>query len=117
MMQRKPTVISADITENSATLTLKIDRALEDFKGHFPQYSILPGVTQIDLAVNYAREYFGLTGSFGGMEVIKFQEPILPDMTVTLSLTWDAEKQKLYFRYDSGQSAHSSGRMLLSECE
>ncbi|MGF1766681.1 3-hydroxyacyl-ACP dehydratase [Enterovibrio makurazakiensis] len=114
-MQRKPTLVSVELNEDSASLKLKMDHTLEDFKGHFPQYPILPGVTQIALAVQYAREYFGLSGSFGGMEVIKFQEPILPDMVVTLSLTWHAEKQKLYFRYDSDKSTHSSGRMMLSE--
>ncbi|WP_434358624.1 3-hydroxyacyl-ACP dehydratase [Parasalinivibrio latis] len=114
-MQRKPTLLRAETDGHNATLTLKIDRELEDFKGHFPTFPLLPGVTQIDLAVRYAMEYLPTEGVFGGMEVIKFQDPILPDSIITLTLKWDEEKHKLYFSYQSGDRAHSSGRILISE--
>lgn len=114
-MQRKPTLLRAETEGCSATLTLKIDSGLEDFKGHFPIFPLLPGVTQIDLAIRYAMEYLPVKGIFGGMEVIKFQDPILPDSIITLTLNWDEEKRKLYFSYQSGDRAHSSGRILISE--
>ncbi|CZF83733.1 hypothetical protein GCE9029_03983 [Grimontia celer] len=116
-MQRKPTLLKAETETNSVTLTLRVDSSLEDFKGHFPTFPILPGVTQIDLAMRYAEEYLPLDGQFGGMEVIKFQDPILPEAVVTLTLTWDPEKRKLYFSYQSKDRAHSSGRVLISEAK
>ncbi|EOD80574.1 (3R)-hydroxymyristoyl-[ACP] dehydratase [Grimontia indica] len=116
-MQRKPTLLNAETEANSVILTLKVDSGLEDFKGHFPTFPILPGVTQIDLAIRYAEEYLSLDGQFGGMEVIKFQDPILPEAVVTLTLTWDPEKRKLYFSYQSNDRAHSSGRVLISEAK
>lgn len=116
-MQRLPTLISAKIDENNVQILLKIDKNIEDFKGHFDSFPVFPGVSQIDLAVLYAREYLDLTGEFAGMEVIKFQSPILPDATVSLSLTWAREKKKLYFHYQSDDAEHSCGRILFSEAK
>lgn len=120
---RKPTVIKPNAIkqkgdENTLTLHLQVDAEIEDFKGHFPQFALLPGVTQIDWAVHYAQQLFDSPKSFQSMEVIKFQEPILKDALVKLSLTWHADKQKLHFSYTSGQDdevrTHSSGRILLA---
>lgn len=114
---RKPNLIKQQQDENNITLWLQINSEIEDFKGHFPQFPLLPGVTQIDWAVFYAQQLLGTPTSFQGMEVIKFQEPILKNSIVMLSLSWHADKQKLYFHYTSEQNneirTHSSGRILL----
>ena len=114
---RKPTVIQQQSDENTLTLYLQVDGEIEDFKGHFPQFALLPGVTQIDWVVYYAQQLFDSPKSFQSMEVIKFQEPILKDALIKLTLTWHADKQKLHFSYTSGQDdevrTHSSGRILL----
>jgi hypothetical protein len=53
------------------------------------------------------------------MEVLKFQEPILPNTEVELELRWVKDKEKLYFAFSSKQgesvSKHSSGRILLGQ--
>lgn len=112
-MLKKPTLLDSSLCENSATLILKMDTDLEYFKGHFPTFSILPGVAQIELALRFAKDTLGLIGVFSGMEVIKFQDPIVPDAVVTLTLTWHAEKEKLHFSYQTEDATHSSGRILL----
>lgn len=113
MQQRKATIIEQQITADKAVLTLQIDAAIADFEGHFPDYPLLPGVTQIDWAIYYGKKLLNAGDRFAGMEVIKFQEPILPGSTVLLTLTWDSEKQKLHFAYSSSASQHSSGRIKL----
>lgn len=114
---RKPTLVKQQRDENTFILWLRVDAEIEDFKGHFPQFALLPGVTQIDWAVYYAQQFFDSPKSFQSMEVIKFQEPILKEALVKLTLTWHADKQKLNFSYTSGQDdevrTHSSGRILL----
>ena len=48
------------------------------------------------------------------MEVIKFQQPILPNTQILLTLDWEKEKQKLYFSYTSAENNnHASGRIKL----
>ncbi len=113
MSQRKATIIEQQIIDNKATLTLQVDADITDFEGHFPGYPLLPGVTQIDWAIFYGKKILNCGSRFAGMEVIKFQEPILPNSVVLLTLTWHADKQKLHFVYSSENSRHSSGRIKL----
>lgn len=117
MDKRKPTIIDAVIQDNQATITAKVDEDILDFRGHFSHFPLLPGVSQIDWALYYAIEYLNTPPTFKGMEVIKFQEPILPDSQVTLELIWDADKSKLAFKYSSQNDerlvVHSSGKMKL----
>ena len=119
MTKRKPTIITKQINDDSAVLTLRVDAAIADFRGHFASYPLLPGVTQIDWAVHFGITLLNSKKSFGGMEAIKFQEPIVPDDIVELTLNWQAKNGVLQFRYYSmkeGQKEkvmHSSGRVRL----
>ncbi|MGF1748693.1 MULTISPECIES: 3-hydroxyacyl-ACP dehydratase [Vibrio] len=117
MTKRKPTVLQSDVQSPSATLSLQVDADILDFCGHFTHFPLLPGVTQIDWALYYAIKLLQVPSAFKGMEVIKFQEPILPDAIITLTLNWNAETQKLAFKYssvsDEHTTVHSSGKMKL----
>ncbi|WP_063658295.1 hypothetical protein [Aliivibrio fischeri] len=122
MIKRKPSILTTkDISVNEAQpsvlICMRVDDDILDFTGHFPNYPLLPGVTQVDWAIHYAKHYLNTHSNFKGMEVLKFQEPILPNMEVELELKWDIEKSKLYFTYRSNKgdtvSNHASGRIVL----
>ncbi|GAL02446.1 (3R)-hydroxymyristoyl-[ACP] dehydratase [Photobacterium aphoticum] len=125
MMKRKPTILAQEVNENCAVLTLHVEADIADFQGHFTDYPLLPGVTQIEWAVHFGRTCLSLAGDFAGMDALKFQQPILPDSQVTLTLTWSPEKDSLHFCYTSqvdtqegdDESAqmhtHASGRIKL----
>ncbi|MCK6264367.1 3-hydroxyacyl-ACP dehydratase [Vibrio sp. ZSDE26] len=117
MAKRKPTILSTETIYPTASIVFQADADILDFSGHFNNFPILPGVTQIDWALHFAVELLKTPSAFKGMEVIKFQEPILPDSTLCLSLSWDEEKQKLTFKYSSTREQddiiHSSGKMKL----
>jgi len=117
--KRKPTLLACTQTEQQVILRLKADKDILDFSGHFTHFPLLPGVTQIDWALHYAVQHLQVPPQFKGMEVIKFQEPILPDAEVELVLSWDAAKSKLAFTYRSERNGapvtHSSGKMKLGE--
>lgn len=114
MKKRKPQVLSHQVKNHTVTLTLKVDSDIQDFEGHFPTFPLLPGVTQLDWVLYYAQRYLNLSQPFIGMEVVKFQEPILPNSVVHLSLSWDPVKGKLQFIYTSETSTtHSSGKIKL----
>jgi len=93
-------------------LELFIPPDLIYFDGHFPGAPILPGVAQLDWAVAFARQRFGLNGPFQGMAQIKFQQVIRPAMTVRLLLTHLPAKSAAEFRFTSAAGAHSSGRIV-----
>ncbi|AIY41888.1 Acyl-CoA synthetase, AMP-(fatty) acid ligase / (3R)-hydroxymyristoyl-[ACP] dehydratase [Collimonas arenae] len=92
-------------------LELKVPADLLYFDGHFEGAPILPGVVQVDWAINYGREYFSLAPQFLGMQALKFQRVITPDMVVQLELLHDQQKSNLTFRMISAAGQHASGRI------
>ncbi len=95
-------------------LQLQVPLDLAHFSGHFPQTPVLPGVVQIDWALQLAKQLMPqLPAVFAGMEVLKFQQLARPGDLLQLSLRFDPSRSKLYFAYRSGDAACSSGRILL----
>jgi acyl-coenzyme A synthetase/AMP-(fatty) acid ligase/3-hydroxymyristoyl/3-hydroxydecanoyl-(acyl carrier protein) dehydratase len=84
------------------------------FDGHFPGVPILPGVVQLQWAVETARRCFAVEASVRGLEVLKFQQVIRPETDLTLTLRWNSEERRLQFHYESAAGAHASGRVLFS---
>ncbi|HEX8954801.1 MAG TPA: AMP-binding protein [Burkholderiaceae bacterium] len=84
------------------------------FDGHFPGTPVLPGVVQLDWAMNLGRKTFALPPYFHGINALKFQHMIQPGARITLELTHDPQKQTLQFRYVSASGQHASGRAVFS---
>ncbi len=93
-------------------LALTVPAALHYLAGHFPDAPVLPGVVQVDWAIHYGRQQFGLTGAFRGINALKFQQVILPDVPLLLELSHDSAKGSLQFRYFSDAGPHAGGRIL-----
>lgn len=99
-------------------LQLEIPLDLAHFSGHFAQTPVLPGVVQVDWALQLARQLLpDLPPRFVGMEVLKFQQLARPGDRLQLSLRFDATRGKLYFAYRNGDAACSSGRILLGAAD
>lgn len=80
-------------------------------QGHFPQAPILPGVTQLDWAIQLAAQHWGTAESVQTIEVLKFNDMILPTANVTLELERKRDNCVL-FRYHHNGQAYSSGRLI-----
>ncbi|MCR6701827.1 MAG: hypothetical protein NVV68_12020 [Dokdonella sp.] len=100
---------------STARLRLTIDADLPWFDGHFPGAPIVPGVTQIDWAIGFARELFALPPAFRGLEALKFQQVIVPGGEVELDLAYSAERGQLTFRLSSAAGPHAGGRIAFGE--
>jgi len=128
----------------AGVLALDVRADLTAFDGHFDGAPILPGVAQLDWAARLGRECRlssqtegdgGLAANFIRVEVLKFQQPILPGMQVELHLRWSTrpgsgesegqDNHALDFSYrgaastestdstNSGEAViHSSGRLV-----
>ncbi len=108
-----PEVLHSQREADGLTLTLRLQPELLWFEGHFPELSILPGVAQVNWVMAFARQDFPQMGTFGGMEVLKFQKPLFPNEQVELRIEWLKEKQRLAFSYQVAQQAASSGKVIL----
>jgi len=100
-----------------AQAELPLDASLAVFDGHFTQAAILPGVAQLDWAVQLAREAFPLPSRFLRMEALKFQRVARPGDLIRLDLEWQAERGTLTFRYVSEHGPHASGRVVFADGE
>ncbi|WP_299008550.1 thioester dehydrase [uncultured Shewanella sp.] len=109
-----PHIISSNLTETSATWRLRIDETLPYFNGHFRNQPVLPGVTQLDWAIQLGCAHFQYPIHATTLEVLKFQNVITPGIEVNLSITLDTKKHKLSFVYSNQQTRFSSGRIVIS---
>jgi 3-hydroxymyristoyl/3-hydroxydecanoyl-(acyl carrier protein) dehydratase len=105
----EPVIVAQLQDESTARLELRVPRDLVYFRGHFPNYPVLPGIVQTHWAVACARRCFGL----GDADVIgvqvKFKRVIMPETQLTLALDFDADRRRLSFEYADAQSPFSSG--------
>lgn len=87
-----PPILTSQIGPDSIELRLLVAADLEYFNGHFPEQAVLPGVTQLDRAVRLGCEHFGYNAAVANLEVLKFQQLILPGQEVTLVISHNAAK-------------------------
>jgi len=110
---KAPQVLEQVDTEGEWSLQLAVPPDLAYFSGHFPKAPVLPGVVQVEWAMNLGQQLMNLPARFAGMEVLKFQQLIRPGDEVQLHLRFDAVRSKLYFAYRNETATCSSGRILL----
>ena len=106
-----PEIVGLARTEARVELKLVIPETLLYFRGHFPGFAILPGVVQLDWAIQYGMQYFAL-GQVCSNEIrIKFRKPIRPGHHVTLTLKYLPARNSIQFDYTDADGACSSGQI------
>jgi 3-hydroxymyristoyl/3-hydroxydecanoyl-(acyl carrier protein) dehydratase len=108
-----PETISSRASGASATYQLRVQPTLEHFRGHFPGFPILPGIVQLDWAVQFGRRHFEGLGESTGVDNFKCQALVFPDAELTLELRRD--ETGLHFRYFDAQRTYSSGKILFAD--
>jgi acyl-coenzyme A synthetase/AMP-(fatty) acid ligase/3-hydroxymyristoyl/3-hydroxydecanoyl-(acyl carrier protein) dehydratase len=108
-----PQVRELEVEAQRVLLEITAPADLLYFDGHFDVAPILPGVVQVDWAIHYGRQYFALPPQFKGINQLKFQQVITPNLPVHLELVHDTSKGNLQFRYLSTVGQHASGRVVL----
>ncbi|GIC76885.1 hypothetical protein [Moritella sp. F3] len=116
------TILSKVLSEDCAVLILHIPTDLDYFKGHFDQAPILAGVVQLHWAAEFAQQYLDIAATdVMDIQVLKFQEMILPGHEVVLTLT-KKSTEKVLFSYQSTMAngevkSHSSGRLIFASAD
>jgi len=103
-----PEVTQISHGENQVELQLVVSANITWFKGHFPGNPVLPGVVQIKWAQFFAATLAGLQVTHR-LRNLKFNQMLLPESVVVLSLTIQPEKQRVKFQYHQQASLVSSG--------
>lgn len=100
-------------SQSQVELELEFSPGLEMYKGHFPDFSITPGVVQTHFMISMAHKYLGLEMYPLSFPNVKFMSPIVPSKKVHLKLQWIAEKSTLKFSYVSDEITHSKGQVKM----
>jgi 3-hydroxymyristoyl/3-hydroxydecanoyl-(acyl carrier protein) dehydratase len=108
----KPHIISLTQDADKIFMQLRVPRELGYFEGHFPEVPILPGIVQIDWAIQFAAQHFSVTAPVRRVKGLKFQQVIYPAQLLELELAYEPANKKLAFRYSSENSKHSAGAII-----
>lgn len=103
---------AADAPPEARHYQLEIPLDLRQFDGHFATTPVVPGVAQIDWAMNLARRDLSAELNFRGADALKFQRLIRPGDRIDLALRWEPARGRLYFEFRAGDQPCSSGRIL-----
>ncbi|MES2935554.1 MAG: AMP-binding protein [Pseudomonadota bacterium] len=126
---RRPEARLLTHTGDSAQFRIEVADKLPYFDGHFKNFPILAGVTQIEWAILLGRELFELAPQFMHMDGVKFQHVITVGHSLLLELAIKhnvasptpigdsaagvgALNTTLSFKFSSDAGQHSSGRIL-----
>lgn len=96
---------------------VRVPYDLAIFDGHFPTIPILPGVVQVDWAVELARAHLQIAGRFKGIAATKFRRLVRPGMSLDLTLEHRRESGELRFEYLLGNALASIGRVLFRDAD
>lgn len=108
-----PRVLQSANLDNGIRLLLEINGSLSAFEGHFDSAPIIPGVIQIQWALNFNNQYLSPITPLAieRIDALKFQQVIQPNSEVELQL--ERVDNKLVFSFSSNEQKHSSGKFLV----
>lgn len=88
---QEPVVLSWSATDSVLEAKLVFPPDAVCFRGHFPEFAVLPGVAQLFYLCHFARQAFLDFPVTATYRRLKFQKVVLPGRTVTLSVSRCAE--------------------------
>ncbi|MCH5290486.1 MAG: hydroxymyristoyl-ACP dehydratase [Treponema sp.] len=100
MSENNHAVINETVISQSETdikLEVLVPADCDFFDGHFPQFHLLPAVGQFEIVTRFAKKYFKTQRYVPRIRRIKFSAPIIPDTTIHLEMSYNAEKRSVTF--------------------
>lgn len=99
-------VLRAEAME--AELKIVLQPELAWFQGHFPDKPILPGIAQVHMAAQIARELWAIEPNTGELSRVKFRSILQPGDLVKLTLS-RTEEGRVTFAFNVGEIEASCG--------
>lgn len=107
--------VCVERTETTATYLVIVPADSPFFEGHFPGFAILPGLTQIQWAVELARTAFAVPPCFAGLSNLKFMKPISPASSVQATFTLAEDDTSVNFAFKTQDVTCAKGKILFSK--
>ena len=104
---------NAETREYAFEGTVPLDLAY--FGGHFADFPLVPGVIEVQWAMDLAAQFDWGSKPVQHIENLKYQHFVRPHDTVQLTLRHDAAKNKIHFAIRQGDTPCASGRVALHD--
>ena len=101
-------------TENSVVIEFSVPQTSPYFDGHFPGFSLLPGVAQVGLIIHFASVYLATGTDITEMRRVKFTKFIRPNMPLLLRLEKKDETISFKMFSREEEDIYSSGTIVVS---
>ncbi len=108
-----PIVRSRRSDETGHAFKLFVPRDLFQFRGHFPDWPILPGVAQLDWAVHFAEQALERSLTVREVHNLKFVRTVSPDAVLLLRIEADPASGRIRFEYREGDQPTSFGVLVV----
>ena len=96
--------------ENNLQFKAQVHADLLAFKGHFPEFSVFPGVAQVAMIKDIVATYYTDLGVIEKMEQLRFQNFVLPNQDVMIAV--ERSGQSVSFKFTNlAQQNVASGRI------
>ncbi len=114
-MDSLPDVLTVAPRHSGIEMALSVPQNAWYFKGHFPQFPLVPGVLLLGWARIFARKYLAIDAPLRGVTRLKFLKQLEPGTRITLNLeTQRREADTLVrFEYRSKEYIACSGVLRL----
>ncbi|MGH8222879.1 MAG: hypothetical protein ACREQZ_07880 [Woeseiaceae bacterium] len=109
-----PEILTLEPGDGELRVTLHVGADMPCFRGHFPGNPVLPGVLQLQWAVEISRLNFGFSRPPSQILRLKFKSIVVPPSRIELRITRGAGAD-VTFSYASEAGTHSQGLLRFDE--
>lgn len=113
---REPIWYENQTEDNSITFKGVVPLDLIYFKGHFSNFPLVPGVVELQWAVEKSQEFLGRNFEIERIDNLKYQAFLRPNDYVELTLIWDQDKHRMKFTLRNAESLCASGLIIERLC-
>lgn len=108
---RHPEPADWDLSRNHLSLFFKAKGKMPYFDGYFPDWPIMPGVAQVQIAVEESARYLKTPLEVSSVTNLKFMAIIRPETELKLTVDFDPQTLRLHFSFNSpdGRTRYSTG--------
>jgi 3-hydroxymyristoyl/3-hydroxydecanoyl-(acyl carrier protein) dehydratase len=110
----EPDLLAIRHGDSAVELELELSPDLVYFRGHFPNFPVLPGIVQLHWTVCYARRFFAVGSAPVRSVKVKFRNVIAPSERLTLALRDQGEGRRIVFEYRGAGGMRSSGQVTFA---
>ena len=117
MERMQPEVLSSQSKPGRLAIDLRVPEALACWPGHFPEQPIVPGVLQLQWAMEAIESWEGALPRVSRIDALKFKSVLLPGQQAQLNISRETKPTGYRFELRREAVVFSSGRLVTEDIE